>query len=113
MQLTLATTIVAALRGVRRRMRSLSTVVADESFSMYVSLQGRYAQAVVVEVADEVLDRVVREEVAELGVQLRCGVLWASTSVGRLAASIVSRSWRLAGPVAEQDLVGGPSGCRR
>ena len=46
-------------------------VAADESFSMYVSRarQVRLGLVVVV-VADEVLDRVVREELAELRVEL-------------------------------------------
>ena len=52
------------------RSRSISSF-RDESFSMYVSDRGQVGLGlVVVEVADEVLDRVVREELAELGVQL-------------------------------------------
>ena len=52
------------------RSRSISSL-RDESFSMYVSRPGQVRLGlVVVEVADEVLDRVVREELAELGVEL-------------------------------------------
>ena len=52
--------------------RSLSiSSLRLESFSMYVSDRGQVRlRLVVVEVADEVLDGVVREEVAELGVEL-------------------------------------------
>ena len=53
------------------RSRSISSFRL-ESFSMYVSLRGQVRLGlVVVEVADEVLDRVLREELAELGVELR------------------------------------------
>ena len=53
--------------------RSLSiSSLRHESFSMYVSTARQVRLGlVVVEVADEVLDRVLREELAELGVQLR------------------------------------------
>ena len=63
--------------------RSSSALVADrricsmcslteESFSMYVSDRGHVGLGlVVVVVGDEVLDRVVREELAELPVELR------------------------------------------
>ena len=66
------------------RNRSISSLI-DESFSMYVSVDGdvRFG-LIVVEVRDEILDRVVWEKLAELGAELRRERLVMAEDEGRL-----------------------------
>ena len=66
---------------------------------------------VVVEVADEVLDRVVREEVAELRVELRGEGLVVGEDEGRALGGL-DRPWRSSGSCRSRSRRAGPGGCR-
>ena len=90
MQLTLATMTTSRRRNsadvAACRRRSISSLI-DESFSMYRSLGGDVRLGlVVVVVADEVLDRVVGKELAELVAELRRQRLVVRDHQRRLAA---------------------------
>ena len=117
MQLTLAhDDHVAPLeQGVGRRVAELVDLVVPARVLLDVRVRARQVRLglVVVEVADEVLDRVVREELAELGVELGGQRLVVGQDEGRLLVALdgLGDRERLARPGrAEQRLVAQPAG---
>jgi hypothetical protein len=106
--------IASLEEGVRRGMPQPIDLVVPRRVLLDVGVRAGQVclGLVVVEVADELLDRVFREEVAELGVQLGRERLVVREDEGRPVDGLddLRRGHRLAGPGgAEEDLVAQPA----